>query len=82
MNVKKRFMQLKLGQQKTSSRERFFSNINRDGNTNKLDVLEIAAAFGMEEGDTDWNPNADLNQDAIIDILDILLAMVNSKEDL
>ena len=59
-----------------------FSNINRDGNTNTLDVLEIAAAFGMEEGDPDWNPNADLNQDAIIDILDILLAMVNSKEDL
>ena len=46
------------------------STANGDGFVDINDVIAWAVAFGSEPGDSEWNPNADVVQDNIIDIHD------------
>ena len=50
-----------------------------DGNfkVNILDISIIARAYQSKPGDPNWNPNADLDNNNIINILDIAKAAVN-----
>lgn len=45
-------------------------DVNRDGKIDKDDLAAINAAFGTKPGDPRWNPDADLNQDHVIDVED------------
>ncbi len=53
-------------------------DINGDGLVDLLDVVEAAIRFGATPADTDkWNPDADLNQDNIINVFDLILICIN-----
>jgi parallel beta-helix repeat protein len=45
---------------------------NRDGYIDFRDLEYIGNAFGSEPGDDHWNPDADLNGDLIVNILDMV----------
>lgn len=47
-------------------------DLNADGDVNIVDAIELAKAFGAEDGDTNWNPDADFNLNGRIDILDAI----------
>jgi len=38
-----------------------------------LDAIALSVAFGYSEGDPNYNPDADLNSDKIINILDAIM---------
>jgi hypothetical protein len=48
-----------------------FSDLNRDGKVNILDITMVARAYGAKPGDPNWNPIADLDKNGIVNILDI-----------
>ena len=52
-------------------------DVNRDGYIDDIDANLIAAAFGSEPGDPNWNPDADLNQDSIVDLFDATICGSN-----
>jgi len=53
-----------------------------DGKVNIRDIALVASLFGSYVGDSNWNPNADINDDDKIDIRDVSLAASNfGKED-
>jgi len=52
-------------------------DVNRDGTVNILDVLIAVVAFGSQPGDPNWNPDADLDGNWIINILDMVIIGVN-----
>jgi parallel beta-helix repeat protein len=56
-------------------REIFWSmgDVNRDGYIDHIDIDLIAAAFGSNPGDPNWNPDADLNQDSTVDVQDLFI---------
>ncbi|MBT9143279.1 MAG: hypothetical protein DDT32_01626 [Syntrophomonadaceae bacterium] len=43
-----------------------------DGRVDVLDLSAVAEAFNTSAGDAGWNPEADLNQDGIVDIFDLV----------
>lgn len=45
-------------------------DINHDGTVNSLDLALLKQAYGSSPGSPNWNSNADLNKDNIIDVLD------------
>jgi hypothetical protein len=53
------------------ARQRGFTDLNKDGTINILDIFIVASAFGSRPGDLNWNSIADLDKNGIIDILDI-----------
>ena len=53
------------------------ADVNRDGEIDIYDVVEVAGAFGSKPGDSDWNPITDLVQDELIDIFDVVLIAKN-----
>ncbi len=50
---------------------------NRDGKIDAGDLADVAAAFNTREGDENWNPAADLNNDGIVDIYDLVIVGKN-----
>lgn len=52
-------------------------DINGDGVISITDVVITALAFGSRPGDPNWNPDADLRPDNIIDIIDFVIIGVN-----
>jgi hypothetical protein len=45
-------------------------DINGDGVIDDKDSALMQAAWGSKPGDSNWNPDADLNSDGIVNILD------------
>jgi parallel beta-helix repeat protein len=52
-------------------------DVNKDGIVNKRDLNIIVATFESRPGDQNWNPDADLDKDDIVDIIDLSLAGIN-----
>ena len=44
---------------------------------NIVDIFIVAKAFNTTPGDPRWNPNADLNDDLLINIVDMFCAAKN-----
>ena len=42
-----------------------------------LDITRAQRCYGMNEGDKDWNPLADVNSDHVVDINDLILILNN-----
>ena len=55
-------------------------DINGDAKISITDVVTAAIAFGSKLGDLNWNPIADLNQDGIINIQDIIIVRDNFEK--
>lgn len=55
-------------------------DVNRDGKVDASDLAPVAGALNTREGDLNFNPDADLNQDGIIDIFDLVLVGRNFGE--
>jgi hypothetical protein len=53
------------------ARPRGFTDLNKDGKVNILDIFIVAQAFGSKPGDQNWNQTADLNKDGSMNILDM-----------
>ncbi|MEM2294555.1 MAG: S8 family serine peptidase [Nitrososphaerota archaeon] len=52
-------------------------DVNYDGRVNDSDIGILQAAYGGTPNSANWNPHADFNEDAKVDIRDIVLAAVN-----
>jgi len=59
--------------------ETFWSwgDVNRDGYINQTDVDIINSAWGSIPGDPNWCPWADLNQDLVVDLGDIMIVTLH-----
>ncbi len=57
--------------------EYILGDLDHDGIVSIFDFVEIAGAYGTTPSDSLWNPQADLNNDNVIDIYDIILAAAN-----
>jgi len=64
--------------------ETFWSmgDVNRDGLIDILDVELIQEAWGSTPGDPNWNPDADLNQDGIVNMNDMIICVANQGLDI
>jgi parallel beta-helix repeat protein len=60
-------------------RETFWSegDVNRDGYVFDCDINIIAVAFGSKPGDSNWNPDADLDQNLFVGMHDLNIASGN-----
>ena len=65
-------------------REEFhrMGDVNRDGYIDDVDVELLKAAYGSKPGASNWNPEADLNGDGIIDYRDIGICARNQGKDI
>jgi hypothetical protein len=45
-----------------------------------FDIVRVAVAFSSTRGDPSWDPNADLNNDNIIGIFDIVVVALHFGE--
>jgi subtilisin family serine protease/nitrous oxidase accessory protein NosD len=52
-------------------------DITHDGKVDMRDIAIVAKAYGSGPGDSEWNPHADLNEDAIIDDSDLDIVVPN-----
>ncbi len=64
--------------------ETFWSmgDINREGHIDSTDHHILMAAFGTVPGDPAWNPDADLNEDLIVDLSDFTILAFNFGKDI
>lgn len=56
-------------------------DINRDGKVRLQDLFKLAQAYWSEEGDPNWNPDADLNNDERIRLQDLFLLATDYWEE-
>jgi len=49
-----------------------YCDLNTDGVVDIYDLIIIAAAFGTQPPDPNWNPNADTNKDRVVDLYDLI----------
>ncbi|MCL0034728.1 right-handed parallel beta-helix repeat-containing protein, partial [Dehalococcoidia bacterium] len=49
------------------------ADVSGDGRVDAVDLAATASAFNSKEDSPNWNPAADLNQDGIVDIFDLVL---------
>lgn len=54
-------------------RNYFLGDVNKDKIVDIRDLTIIASAYGTTCEDSGWNPDADLNNDGVINVLDIVL---------
>jgi hypothetical protein len=52
-------------------------DLNYDGKVDKADLLVIARAFKSKPGDSAWNPDADIDHDNAITIMDLATIAVS-----
>ena len=57
-----------------------YTDVNRDGKVNILDISIAATAFNSKAGDPTYNSSADINKDNLINILDITAIAVDYKK--
>jgi hypothetical protein len=50
-------------------------DVNRDGKVDQLDLTTAQLAFAAEEGDANWNVNADVDADGTVGIADFILIL-------
>lgn len=75
--------------QETNTANNFFTDgsvklklvgdVNGDGKVDINDLIAWDAAYGSKAGDPNWNPQADINGDGIVDQLDGLLILQNYR---
>jgi outer membrane protein assembly factor BamB len=46
-------------------------DINGDQNVNLVDLILLSTAYGATPADPNWNPEADINTDLIVDVIDL-----------
>jgi hypothetical protein len=73
----------------TNTANNFFSNgsvklklvgdVNGDGKVDINDLTAWDAAYGSKPGDLNWNPQADINGDGVVDKLDGFLILQNYR---
>lgn len=56
---------------------RRMGDVDYDGEITRADLDAIADKYGTQEGDPDWDPLYDLNDDGIVDIMDVVTAAHN-----
>ena len=54
-------------------------DVNGDGKVDINDLIAWDAAYGSKAGDPNWNPQADINGDGIVDQLDGMLILQNYR---
>jgi parallel beta-helix repeat protein len=52
-------------------------DVDGNGLVSMQDASWIAAVFGSQQGTLDWDPDADLNNDRLLDIFDVVIVGVN-----
>ena len=52
-------------------------DLNKDGTVELYDLVRAAQAFGSKPGDTNWDKDADMIRDGVINILDIIVVANN-----
>lgn len=52
-------------------------DIDADGDVDGYDLYLLQQAYGSSNGDANWNPNADINGDGVINGLDMLIVAEN-----
>jgi hypothetical protein len=57
-------------------------DINREGHIDSTDYDILAAAWGTSPGMPGWNPDADLNEDLVIDMWDMNILAFNFGKDI
>jgi hypothetical protein len=62
-------------------RWQFPGDVTGDGKVDDADLDAVADAFNTKEGDEGWNPAADLNNDGIVDIFDLVIVGINFGKD-
>ena len=62
---------------KVSVAKMLAGDINQDGTVNPVDAGVLSAAFGSAPHDSNWNLNADINNDSVVDILDVIILANN-----
>jgi hypothetical protein len=67
-----------------STRRLFWSNgdVNKDGYIDLLDLSLIEAAFGSIPSDPNWNPDADLDQNLVVNTYDLAICGGNYGKDI
>lgn len=56
---------------------RILGDIDGDGKVDILDAIQFGNYFGLQQGDTNWNADADVNRDGKTNILDIIIVAEN-----
>jgi|GEM_PF-3175996 len=59
-------------EQRNVTLQRIIKDADRNGIVELEDLVFVASRFGLGEGELGWNSDADINQDGVIDMLDIL----------
>jgi hypothetical protein len=52
-------------------------DIDQNGTVDSLDSGMLSAAFGSTPHDSNWNPNAEINGDGVVDISDAIILASN-----
>lgn len=52
-------------------------DLNDDGEVDILDIAAAANSFGSSPGHPRWNPMADVNEDNVVDLFDLVLIAIN-----
>lgn len=61
---------------------RTLGDINMEGFIDSLDLALLAHALGSKPGDCNWNPNADLNGDQSVNVVDAMTLAMNQGDDI
>ncbi len=48
-----------------------FADLDGDGDVDIVDIQKVAAHYGSQEGDPDWDPKYDIDGDGDVDIVDV-----------
>jgi len=51
-------------------------DVNEDGRVDDPDAYEVMLILGSKPGNTNWNPDADVNGDEIISVLDVIIVRI------
>ncbi|MEM2738679.1 MAG: dockerin type I domain-containing protein [Candidatus Bathyarchaeia archaeon] len=51
------------------------TDVNKDGIVDLIDVTTVALAFGSKPGDPNWNENADINKNNVVNFADYALVI-------
>jgi hypothetical protein len=64
-------------QSPTTVQVRILGDILGEGKVDIYDAIALANYFGLHQGQTGWNPYADLNHDGTVDIFDVIILCDN-----
>ncbi len=55
-------------------------DVDRDGTVTPRDIVAVARAMASQAGDRRWNPDADIDQDGIVFVSDLMLVIEGLRE--